>query len=153
MQWVWIVLGVLLVALVAVVLFSYFVVRPRTAKLVRAGAEVLARETHGREPLLLVPAKCVAVSAADREHLMGVGVLGITDHGVIFAAADPDRALVIARDSIEQVGTVRTMRGASTTVQQKMPLLAIRWATAGGQELQAAFATGDPLSIVALLDG
>lgn len=151
-QWLWIVLGVLLVGLVAVVLFSYFVVRPRTARLVRGGAEVLARETHGREPILLVPARCMAISEPDREHLLGVGVLGVTDSGVIFAAAEPDRALVVARDSIEQVGTLRTMRGSSTIVQQKMPMLAIRWSTHAGQEIQAAFATADPAGIAALLN-
>lgn len=152
MQWVWIVLGVLLVAIVTVVLYTFFVARPRSVGQLKASTELLARETHGRKPLLLVPAKCDAITAADRERLLGVGVLALTEQGVVFAAANPDRTLIVPRSAIIYAGTDRTLAGATVTAKSSIPMLIMRWRTPAADEISAAFTLAEPTTFASHLD-
>lgn len=152
MQWLWIVLGVLLIAVVGVVLYTFFVVRPRSVGQLKASAELLARETHGRKPILLVPAKCEAISAADKESLLGVGVLALTEQGVVFAAADPDRTLIVPRSAVTQAGTDHTLAGATSTAKSSIPMLVLHWRNAAGEAVQAAFTLAEPTAFVTRLN-
>lgn len=133
MQWVWIVLGAVLVVMVAIILYSFFVVRPRSGRQLRASLELLARETHGREPNVVVPAKCVSPPAT-RKELAGVGVLAVTDHGVVFAAADPDRTLIIERRGLSSATPGGSARGR----------LALQWTPESGPAGSAEFLVADP---------
>ncbi len=151
MNWIWAILGIILVAFVAAVLYAFFIKRPRTIKQLRASAELVARETHGRPPDLLAPARCEAVSIAAKEHVRGVGALALTEQGLVFGAADPERTLIIARSSIVRAGTVRTMRGATETANRTTPMLAVRWQAADAEE-QAAFSTPMALEFVSALN-
>jgi hypothetical protein len=150
-QWVWIVLGVLLVVIVAVVLYTFFVVRPRSVGQLKASAELLVRETHGRKPLLLVPAKCEAISTAAKESLRGVGVLALTEHGVVFAAANPDRTLIVPLSGILEAGTAKSLQGATAAAKSSIPMLTLRWRTSGGDEIQGAFTMAEPSAFAAAL--
>ncbi|MDQ1248672.1 MAG: hypothetical protein QG597_3045 [Actinomycetota bacterium] len=152
MQWVWIVLGVLLVVIVAAVLYTFFVVRPRSVSQLKASAELLARETHGRKPILLVPAKCEAISAAAKESLLGVGVMALTEQGVVFAAANPDRTLIVPRSAIDQAGTDRELQGATVAAKSSIPMLILRWHSGAGEDVQAAFTLAEPSAFVAHLN-
>lgn len=149
MQWLWIVLGVLLIAVVGVVLYTFFVVRPRSVGQLKASAELLARETHGRKPELLVPAKCEAISAADKESLLGVGVMALTEHGVVFAAANPDRTLIVPRAAVTHAGTDHTLTGATVTAKSSIPMLVLHWRSAAGAAVQAAFTMAEPAAFAA----
>lgn len=81
-------------ALVAVGVF-FFVMRPRAVRQLRSSAELLAKETHGRAPLVMAAAKCEAISLPAKRDYVGVGMLALTEHVVVFSAANPDRTLII----------------------------------------------------------
>ncbi|MFI0432587.1 MAG: hypothetical protein ACH36H_05560 [Candidatus Nanopelagicales bacterium] len=136
MDWIWLVLGVLLVALLISVLYAFFFVRPRTTKQITASLQVLVRETHGVAAELLAPAKCLATSAPSRQELTGLGVLGLTAQGLVFAAAEPDRSMLVARDSVVAADAV-PMSGAKGAGTGRLD---VRWTTPGG-ERTATFAT------------
>ncbi len=143
----WIVLGILLVALVAVVLVAFFVMRPRAVRQLRASAELLARETHGRTPLVLGSAKCDSITLPAKQNLLGVGMLALTEHGVVFAAANPDRTLIIPR-----VDVIRAKSPAGTApAVGRIPQLEITWRSAGGTEATVVFDTADPGAFTAPL--
>lgn len=128
MQWWWLIAGVVLIALVGVVLYSFFVVRPRSMRQLRSSAELLARETHGRAPLVFVPAKCDHAGAGFQP---GVGALALTEQGVVFAASLPDRTLIIPRADV----TACEASGARLTVA---------WRSARGDLREARFTTANP---------
>ena len=145
---VWIVLGVLLVALVAVVLIAFFVMRPRAVRQLRASAQLLARETHGRSPLVLSAAKCESISLPAKQNLLGVGMLALTEHGVVFAAANPDRTLIIPR--VDVIAANQSGGGAKSGVG-RIPQLEVSWRSAGGTEATVVFDTADPGAFTAPL--
>lgn len=147
MQWLWITLGIVLVAVVAMVLYSFFVVRPRSIGQLKASAELLARETHGRQPLVMGPAKCSAISAPDKEPLLGVGVLALTEQGVIFAAANPDRTLIVPREAVTAANGA-TQDGASAGSGATLNLA---WRNAAGHDVQADFTVADAAPFVSEL--
>jgi hypothetical protein len=99
MSWIWIVLGALLIALVASVLFGFFFWRPRAQKRVAAATHALAQELHGRPPLLIGPAQCRTSDLRDGRALTGLGVLALTEHAVLFSSGE--RVAVLSRDGLQ----------------------------------------------------
>jgi hypothetical protein len=148
---VWLLLGVLLIALVASMIYAFFVLRPRLARQVQSSVAIIAEELHGREPLSIVPARCEGVSDSARATLVGVGSLALTEHGVIFGAGDPPRSLIIARDRISAATAEKTFAAAASTVRKRDAMLVIRWKSAGDNESAVAFTVADPGAFVAEL--
>ncbi|TXH40821.1 MAG: hypothetical protein E6Q90_13045 [Actinobacteria bacterium] len=150
MDWIWLVLGVLLIAILCTVLYAFFVLRPRTTKQVTASLQVLVRETHGVAAELLAPATCLATSAPSRQDLRGLGVLGVTAQGLVFAAADPDRSMLVARDSIlaADAAPLPGSKGAGT--RSATGRLEVRWQVPDG-ERSASFATAQASDFATLL--
>ena len=134
MELLWIVLGVVLVALVALVLYSFFVVRPKSVAQLRASVELLARETHGNPPALLLPAKCENVTAPGKGDVTGIGVVSVTDQGLIFAAAKPDRTLIIPRADITSATSSGPGGGPKTGAR-----VSVEWRRSTGDTAQATF--------------
>ncbi len=151
MNIVWLVLGVILVALVASMVYAFFVLRPRLARQVQSSVAVIAEELHGREPLAIVPARCEGVSENARAALVGVGSLALTEHGVVFGAGDPPRSLIIPRNRISSAAVAKTFTAAETTVHKRDPMLVIRWASATDHESAVAFTIADPAAFAAEL--
>ena len=152
MNIVWLVLGVVLVALVASMVYAFFVMRPRLARQVQSSVSVIAEELHGREPLLIVPARCAGVSDSSRAALVGVGSLAVTEHGVVFGAGDPPRSLIIARNRISSAAAENTFGASETKVRKRDAMLVIRWLSANDNESAAAFTVADPGALVAELN-
>lgn len=98
MSWVWVVLGALLIALVASVLFGFFFWRPRAQKRVTRASELLAQELHGRLPLLVGPAQCRKADFRDASSLPGLGVLALTEQAVLYAS--DERVVIMTREDL-----------------------------------------------------
>jgi hypothetical protein len=138
--------------MVALVVIAFFVLRPRAVRQLRASAELLAKETHGRKPLVLASAKCESISLPDKQAVCGVGMLALTEHGLVFAAANPDRTLIIPRvDIINVNGQGSSADSGSTSGVPGVPQLRIMWRSAAGSEATVAFATVDPSAFSAPL--
>ena len=102
MSWVWVVLGALLIALVASVLFGFFFWRPRAQKRVTQATQMLAEELHGRPPLLIAPAQCRSADFRDASSLPGLGVLALTEQAVLYSSGE--RVVIMARDGLRLQG-------------------------------------------------
>mgnify|MGYP000867249507 FL=1 len=152
MTYVWAVLGVILIGLLASIGWAFFVVRPRLARQVQASVAVVARELHGQQPLSIVPAKCEGITDERRADLVGVGTLALTEEGVVFGAGNPDRSLIIARNSITSASVARQLEGSGTPVKKRSPMLAIQWQGSDEQQTTVVFTVGDPLPFVAQLN-
>lgn len=113
MSLVWVVLGVLLIALVSSVLFGFFYWRPRAQKRVTTATEALAAELHGRPPLLLAPAQCRKAELRDAGSLPGLGVLALTDQAVLYSSGH--RVVVLARDGLQTRAKGTTLEFVSQT--------------------------------------
>ena len=100
----------------------------------------------------MTPAKCEAVSAPEKEVLRGVGVLALTEQGVIFSAANPDRTLIVPRDAVNQSELVTTFQGANSQVTGRS-LLAVGWRNADEQQVSAAFTVANPEPFLTALGG
>ena len=153
MSWFWWVLGVVLLLVVGGVLYLFFIARPRNTAQVEASVKVLAREIHGRAPDTLIPATCVAVSDPGRQDLPGLGVLGLTAQGLFFAAANPDRTLIISRSAISSAEVAKSAQGPDGPVSAPLPMVVVNWAGADGKPRQAGFTVSDPAGFVRLLQG
>lgn len=151
MSWIWWLLGAVLLLVVGGVLYLFFVARPRNTAQVQASVKVLANEIHGRAPETLVAATCVAVSAADKQDLPGLGVLALTPQGLFFAAANPDRTLIINRATISRTEVAKTVAGPSGPVGAPLPMVVVHWQAPDGAERQAGFTLSDPAGFVRLL--
>lgn len=99
MSWVWIGLGIVLLALVASVLFGFFYWRPRAQKRVTKATQALAGELHGRQPLMMAPAQCRSADLRDAETLPGLGVLALTEQAVLYSSGD--RVVILQRDGLQ----------------------------------------------------
>ena len=152
MTYLWALLGVILIGLLASIGWAFFVVRPRLAKQIEASVAVVAKELNGRQPLSIVPAKCEGITDPRRENLVGVGTLALTEEGVVFGAGKPDRSLVIARNSIESASVARQLEGSGKPVKKRSPMLAIQWRGGDDQQITVVFTVGDPLPFVAQLN-
>jgi hypothetical protein len=113
MSWIWLVLGVLLIALVTSVLVGYFYWRPRAQKRVTTATEALASELHGRQPLLLAPAQCSRAELRDGAALTGLGVLALTDQAVLYSSGQ--RVVILARDGLRLQTKGTTLEFVSQT--------------------------------------
>ncbi len=141
---VWLVLGALLIVVVVLVFIAFFVLRPRAVRQLRASAELLARETHGRAPLVLAPAKCESITLPEKQALVGVGMLALTEHGVVFAAANPDRTLIIPREDVITANGKGPTGDQQPAGDDRVPHLRITWRSASSSEATVVFATVDP---------
>ncbi len=99
MSWIWIVLGVVLLALVASVLFGFFYWRPRAQRRVTRATQALAEELHGRPPLLIAPAQCRSAEVREGESLPGLGVLALTEQAVLYSSGQ--RVLIMQREGLD----------------------------------------------------
>lgn len=151
MSWIWWVLGALLLLVVGGVLYLFFVARPRNTAQVEASVKVLAREIHGRAPDTLIPATCVAISAPDKPELPGLGVLALTGQGLFFAAANPDRTLVISRSAITSSDVAKSVQGPDGPVSAPLPMVVVNWTGGDDTPRQAGFTVSDPAGFVRLL--
>lgn len=142
MNW-WLIVGVLLIAVVGAVLYLFFVVRPRSTSQVTAAVQLLVNQTHGRRPDVLVPATCVATTAPHKAELAGLGAMAITNQGVLFAAVDPDRVLVIPRADLVSATVSTSANSGSGTITKVLPMLVLQWHHAG-EPVDAAFTVPDP---------
>lgn len=147
----WIVLGLFLVLLVGWMLVMFFVVRPRLARSMQASAEVLMRELHGKPPLEASVARCEGLSGPGKQ-VKGLGMLALTEHGVVFATPSPDETLIVSRDAIEAAGLARSFRASDSLVKRRSPMLMITWRNSEGVASTAGFSTSDAQSWVAMLD-
>lgn len=151
MSWIWWVLGAVLLLVVGGVLYLFFVARPRNTAQVEASVKVLAREIHGRPPDTLVAATCVAISAPDKQGLPGLGVLALTAQGLFFAAAAPDRTLIVDRSAITLAEVSKSVQGPEGDVGAPLPMVVVHWQAPDGAQLQAGFTVSDPAGFVQLL--
>lgn len=113
MQWIWFVLGAVLIVLVLVVLFSFFIWRPRARDQVTQATEALAQELHGRPPILLAPAQCSRAEIRDAEQVKGLGVVALTEQAVLFARGE--RVVILSRDGLRARGSGTSLELASQT--------------------------------------
>lgn len=148
MSWIWWLLGAVLVLVVGGVLYLFFVARPRNTAQVEASVKVLAREIHGRPPDTLAPATCVAISAPDKQDLPGLGVLALTPQGLFFAAAEPDRTLIVNRSTISQAEVAKSVQGPDGPVGAPLPMVVVHWQSPDGAQRQAGFTVSDPAGFV-----
>lgn len=111
MSWVWVVLGALLIALVASVLFGFFVWRPRAQKRVTRATEMLAEELHGRPPLLIGPAQCRTAEFRDAGSLPGLGVLALTEQAVLYSSGE--RVVIMSREGLQLGGQGKNLEFVS----------------------------------------
>jgi len=142
MNW-WLVLGLLLVPIVTGVLYVFFVVRPRSSTQVVASVQLLVDQTHGRRPDVIVPATCEAITAPHKADLVGLGALATTSQGVFFAAANPDRVLIVPRADVVSAMVATSAQSLNGPVTKLLPMLVLRWRHAD-EVLEAGFATRDP---------
>lgn len=98
MSWIWMVLGVLLLVVVASALFGFFYWRPRAQRRVTAASKALAQELHGRPPLLIAPAQCRSADVRDGESLPGLGVLALTEQAVLYSSGE--RVVILQREGL-----------------------------------------------------
>lgn len=135
----WMIAGVVLVVVVVAVLLAFFVVRPRAARQLQDSVQLMANETHGQPPKELLPAKCETISLAHMQELRGVGVISVTDHGVIFAAANPDRTLIIPRDAVISARAAKVSTTPTGEVKHPRDLLVINWNRTDNTQAEAGF--------------
>jgi hypothetical protein len=120
MSVVWIVLGVLLVALVGSVLFGFFYWRPRAQKRVTTATAELAKELHGRPPLMIGPAQCRSAQIRDGGSLPGLGVLALTEQAVLYSSGQ--RVVILARDGLQVQAKGTTLELVSTVPEGRLVL-------------------------------
>jgi hypothetical protein len=107
MSWVWVVLGALLIALVASVLFGFFYWRPRAQRRVTTATQKLAEELHGRPPLMIAPAQCRTAEFRDSSSLPGLGVLALTEQAVLYSSGE--RVVIMSREGLHLAGKGNTL--------------------------------------------
>lgn len=149
MNW-WLILGVVLIAIVGAVLYLFFVARPRSTSQVTAAVQVLVDHTHGQRPDVLLPATCVATTAPHKSDIPGLGALAVTGQGVLFAAANPDRVLIIPRAELVSASVSKSANSSQGQVSKVLPMLVLQWRQ-GGQAVDAAFTVPDPDSLARTL--
>ena len=118
MSWVWLVLGALLIALLASVLFGFFVWRPRAQNRVTLATQALAGELHGHQPLLLAPAQCRKAEVRDGGSLPGLGVLALTEQAVLYSSGE--RVVILAREGLTLQHKGSTLEFVSQVPQARL---------------------------------
>jgi hypothetical protein len=142
----WLVGGVILIGLVGTVLYLYFVVRPRSTSQVTQSVQLLVNQTHGRRPDVLVPATCEATTMPNKSDVPGLGALAVTKEGVLFAAAKPDRVLIIPRAELISATVSKSTDAPSGQITKVLPMLVLTWQHSG-TATHAAFTVPDPQSL------
>jgi len=145
MIWVWTILGALLISVVLAFGITYFIVRPRLARKVNAGAEVLSRELHGRPPLLSSAASCEGCTDPNRFGLRGVGAIALTERALVFVAGSTLDTVVIPRESVSEAGPVTSFEVLGKTVRRARPMLSVTWKDGKDFEQRIAFTVDDPM--------
>ena len=143
MNFVWTILGAILITLVLAMCITFFIVRPILARKVSKGALGLARELHGQPPLISTAASCEGVSDPDRMGLKGIGALALTEQAVVFVSGDGEHTLVIPRDKIDEAGPATSVEILGKTVRRPRPMLAVRWRNGHDVPLNTAFTLDD----------
>lgn len=113
MEWIWAVLGGVLIVLLLIVLFSFFIWRPRARDQVTKATQALAQELHGRPPILIGPAQCSKADIRDAEEVKGLGVLALTEHAVLFSRGE--RVVILSRDGLRSSAAGTSLELVSQT--------------------------------------
>lgn len=142
---IWTILGAILITVVLAFCITFFIVRPMLAKKVNAGAASVARELHGRQPLLSTAASCEGCSDPDRSGLKGVGVIALTEQGVVFASGGTEQTVIIPRNKVTETGPATSLEILGRSVRRARPMLAIHWNDGHGINQVIAFTLDDPL--------
>lgn len=151
MSWIWILLGALLIAVVFSVCIGFFVVRPRLAKKINAGARGLAKELHGRPPLLSGAAACEGSSDPARFGLQGLGALGLTEQALVFVAGQSEESVIIPLSTVIEATPATSYSSAQRTIRRSRPMLVVRWWARNDQEVSIGFTVDDAAVWVAAM--
>ncbi len=145
MIWLWTVLGALLITVVLAFGITYFIVRPRLTAKVNAGAQVLARELHGRPPLMSSGASCEGCTDPDRFGLKGIGAIALTEQALVFVSGSTTDTIVIPRETVSEAGPVTSFEVLGKTVRRARPMLAVSWRDGNNFDQRIAFTVDDPM--------
>ncbi|NQU36447.1 MAG: hypothetical protein HQ526_02485 [Actinobacteria bacterium] len=145
MIWLWTILGALLITVLLAFGITYYIVRPRLARKVNAGAVVLSRELHGRPPLLSSAASCEGCTDPNRFGLKGIGAIALTERALVFVAGSTEDTVVIPRESVSEVGPVTIFEVLGKTVRRARPMLSVTWKDGNGFVQRIAFTVDDPM--------
>lgn len=148
---VWTILGTILITVVLAFCITFFIVRPRLARKVNIGATGLAKELHGRPPLMSTAASCEGCSDPDRGGLKGVGAIALTEQAVVFVAGSTSDSVIIPRDKVGEVGPATTLDILGRKIRRARPMLAINWTDGHGNAQTIAFTLDDPLQWAAAI--
>lgn len=135
----WTILGALLIAFVLAVCITFFIVRPRLAKRINAGGQLVARELHGRPPLASGAASCEAISDPDRLALKGIGVIALSENAVVFGNSKSEHVLIVPRDRITSVRAATSVEVLGSTVRRPRPMLVVGWLDGRDNGQEVAF--------------
>ncbi len=141
----WTILGALLITVVLAFGITYFIVRPRLARKVNAGAEVLSRELHGRLPLLSSAASCEGCTDPDRFGLKGIGAIALTEQALVFVAGSTQDTVVIPREAVTEAVPVTSFEVLGKTVRRARPMLSVAWNDGNNFPQRIAFTLDDPM--------
>lgn len=145
MTLVWTILGALLITVVLAFCITFFIVRPRLAKKVNAGATEVAKELHGRPPLKSTAASCEGCSDPDRMSLKGVGVIALTEQALVFGSGANGTTVVIPRAKVTEVGPATSVEILGRPIRRARPMLLVRWNDGHDVNQLIAFTLDDPL--------
>ncbi len=148
---IWTILGAILITIVLAFCITFFIVRPILARKVNAGAAGVARELHGRQPLLSTAASCEGCSNPDRGGLKGVGVIALTEQALVFASGDNDQTVIIPRSKVTEAGPATSVELLGRTVRRGRPMLAVHWNDGRGINQLIVFTIDDPLQWAAAI--
>lgn len=113
MEWIWAVLGAVLIVLLLVVLFSFFIWRPRARDQVGRATQAIAEELHGRPPIMIAPAQCSRADIRDAEQVKGLGVVALTEQAVLFSRGE--RVVILSRDGLRSSASGTSLELVSQT--------------------------------------
>lgn len=141
----WTVLGALLITVVLAFCITFFIVRPILAKKVNAGVAGLAKELHGRPPLMSTAASCEGCSDPDRGGLKGIGAIALTEQALVFVAGSTDQSVIIPRDKVVEAAPATNVELLGRTVRRSRPMLSVSWLDGHGNTQLIAFTLDEPL--------
>lgn len=148
---VWTVLGAILITVVLAFCITFFLVRPMLARKVNTGVAGLAKELHGRPPLMSTAASCEGCSDPDRSGLKGVGAIALTEQAVVFVSGSTSQSVIIPREKVTEAGPATNLEILGRRVRRSRPMLAVNWLDGHGVAQLIAFTIDDPLQWAAAI--
>lgn len=139
MSWLWTILGALLIAAVLAACITYFLVRPALARRIDAGGKLVARELHGRPPLMSGAASCEGITDPERVGLRGVGVIAMSEQALVFGNSKNELVVIIPRDRVTRSETATSFSALGRTVKRPRPMLLVGWRDGRDNTQEVAF--------------